>query len=143
MFKEFKSQEADPLDRTQISQLFHKGDLQAGVKQCNKAHLSIAEFQSEIDAGIHKLILSHRASEALSFIHKYKFQTKHDIRELLLSVFNNSDYHGFLKNVHRLEVYEGLEEKISHAIKVLHEKGQHHDADGWQRKIQELKVKKS
>jgi len=142
MLKEFKPQDPAPLDKTQISRFFQKGDFHNGVQQCKKANYSLIDFQSDIEAGIHKLSLSRRTSEALSFIYKYKFPTKHDIKELLLIAFNTGDYHGFLKNAHRLEFYEGLEEKISHAIKVLYEKGQTHDANGWQRKFQELKSRK-
>jgi hypothetical protein len=99
------------------------------------------DFQADIDIGIQKLSLAHRANEALSFIHKHEFPTRHSIKDLLLVTFNARDFHSFLKNAYRFEVYDGLEEKIELAIKTLFEKGQAHDAEGWQRKFQELKAK--
>ena len=141
MLKEFKPQGTSPLNKSQISELFRKGDFHNASQQCKKANYQLIDFQADIDAGIQKLSLAHRANEALSFIYKHKFSTKHDVKNLLLSTFNAGDYHSFLKSAHRFEVYEGLEENIDLAINALLEKGQTHDAVGWKRKFQELKTK--
>jgi len=141
MLKEFKPKGEVPLDKSQIRELFRMGDFHNAPQQCKKANYPLTDFQADIDIGIRKLSLAHRANEVLSFIYKYSVPTKHNIKDLLLMVFGSGDYHSFLKDACRFEMYEGFEEKINFAINILYEKGQAHDASGWQRKFQEMKAK--
>lgn len=142
MFKQFKPKEIPPLGREEISRLFRKGDFHNAVQQCKKAGYQLDDFQSDIEDGVHKLLLSHRSSEALSFIYQHGVTVQYDILTLLIAVFDAGDYHGFLKNAHRFKVYAGLGDKIKLAIDHLMNKGQIADAQAWQRKFSVLRERK-
>ena len=139
MLKEFKPRQIPPLSRDAIGQLFRKGDFHNAVKQCKKAQYPLEDFQNEIESGVHKLMVSHRPGEALSFIYQYGVSSQHDIRRLLLTTFDINDYHGFLKNALRFKMLAGFEDQIELAIDNLREKGRTDEAQAWQKKFDALK----
>ena len=142
MLKEFKPKNTPPADRETISLLFQKGDFHSAPQACRKAGYQIIEFQSDIEIGARKMLMSHRTGELLSFIHKYGIKVQYEIPILLKAVFEARDHHGFLKNAHRFKIYKGLETEIEKSISFLLEKGQKADAEGWQRKFESLRREK-
>jgi hypothetical protein len=141
MFKEFKPAPAPKLSREEIGAIFQKADFHTAPQECRKAGYKIAEFQNDIEIGARKAMLSRRVGELLGFLFKNKIKIQYEISVLLKADFETGDYHGFLKNVHRFEVYNGLENEIDQAISQLLSKGQNTDAESWRRKIEEIHKK--
>ncbi len=141
MFRPFHPKETSPVSREEIGRQFQKGDFHNASQQCRKAGYQLADFRSDIEIGIHKLLLSRRPGEVLSFLHKNRSVVPADIPSILRTAFEIGDYHGFLKNAHRFGIYHGLEDSIVLAIENLAKRGQSADAQAWQRKLSELAEK--
>ncbi|MEA5015091.1 MAG: hypothetical protein VB099_11070 [Candidatus Limiplasma sp.] len=125
--------------REEISQFFKAGDFHNAFCQLKTTSYQINEFMGDIQVGAGKMLICHRASELLGYIHKYKFRTQYDVKTLLLGAFDAGDYHGFLKNVFRFKFYRGLDKEVENSINYLLGKGQVADAQGWRQKIDMLK----
>jgi hypothetical protein len=141
MLKEFKPKRtvSPPATRDNIEEMFRKGDLQSAIVNCKKGGHSVADFQDAIEAGARKMLLGHRPGELLSLMYKYRITVQYDVRTLLKFMFDNKDFHAFLKQALRFEVYEGVETEIEAAIQALLDKGQTHDAEAWRRKFRTLR----
>ncbi|HNQ94574.1 MAG TPA: hypothetical protein PKK96_14750 [Anaerolineales bacterium] len=139
MLKEFKPNPAPKLSREEIGTIFQNADFHTAPKECRKAGYKISEFQNDIEIGAQKAIMSRRVGELLGFLYKNDMKIQYEIPVLLKKVFEAGDYHGFLKNVHRFKIHKGLEIEIDKSISHLLNKGQNADADGWRRKIEDLR----
>lgn len=139
MLKQFIPDAHLSISREKISQFFRAGDFHNAFSQLKKAEYQLDEFQDDILLGARKMLISNRASELLGYINKYRFKTQYEIKTLLLGAFDAGDYHGFLKNIFRFELYKGLENEIENSIDHLLKKGQITDAQAWRRKIDSLK----
>ena len=144
MFKDFRpnlrSPETQPIaDKQEIERLFKTGDFTKAHKRCKRAGFALSGFKQAIEIGAKKAYMARRAGELLSFIYNTGITVQYDNITLLRAMFEMTDYHGFLKQAHRFEVFCGIESEIEVAIGKLIEKRQAADAEGWRRKFKLLR----
>ena len=133
MLREFKPkrQEPDDIEPHEIGALFEKGEFKKALAYCRKMGYSLDEF-SESLARMAKKMIGPRPGELLALIHKHKISVGYDVPTILRSQFRIKDYHGFLKNVYRLEQYEEFESEVETAISSL---TRFEEAEAWRAKF--------
>jgi hypothetical protein len=128
-----------PSTREEIEQLFKDGELRKATKLCTRSGLALSDFRGSIEAGARVLWRTHQPIKVLCFLYDTGMPVGIETITLLKGVFESRDWHGFLKQAHRLGIWRGLEVEIDIAIQRLLEKNQTHDAEGWRRKFHALR----
>ncbi|SRR5712692_3091990 len=119
----------------QVEQLLAQGQL---VKAIRKAKaLAVAIPQERIDQVAQRMLRQHRASELLTLIDQADLRLQYDAVTLLRAALAARDYHGFLKQAHRLKIKVGLEPEIDQAIAAVRLRAPN-EAEAWRRKFAEL-----
>ncbi len=130
--KDFRMQVVDrPLD-TRVAEELRTGNLTKALRCARPAGIVVS--QEDIDAIAKAMFRAGRTSELLAMIGKFDVRLPYDARELLLRAFKAGDYHGFLKQAHRLGAAAGLESTIWEAIAAV-ERNAPQEADAWRRKF--------
>ncbi len=124
----------NPGDEEQLIALLRKGEFNPALKIAKKLSLLIEDYPLELDRGAHKLLISRRASELMSFMHDYPALIKIDILEVLQAAYEYRDFHGFLKNCIRFDVGPDLSVQIKDALTRIRAE----EALAWQKKFQRL-----
>ena len=90
---------------------------------------------SESLAIMAKKMIRPRPGELLALIHRHKINVGYDVPANLRSQFRIRDYHGFRKNVYRLNQYEEFESDVETAISNL---TKFEEAEAWRPKFARL-----
>jgi hypothetical protein len=121
-----------PPDSTVIPELLAQGQLSKAIRKARALGATIP--QEEIDRTATIMLQKHRATELLSLIGNQEVRLPYDAPTLLRAAFKARDYHGFLKQAHRLHVKAGLEKEIQEAIDAVAQ-GAPLEGASWQRKF--------
>lgn len=115
-----------------VEALLQKGQITKALRQARAARLSVP--QQHIDAAAAKMFRAGRAGELLSLLGSPHVQLPFDAPTLLRRAFEAHDYHGFLKQAHRLGLREGLEGEIGQAIAAIEARAPR-EAAAWRQKF--------
>lgn len=137
MIKEFKPKQyaGDSFNESYLTLLLRKGEFNKALKICKKYNLSIESYKQDLVAGQKKLILSHRTSELLSFCYNHPSILDIDRIDILKKTITHGDYHGFLKNCFRFQIYTELKAEIDLAINKVRPE----EAVAWRKKFNGIK----
>lgn len=133
MLRQFKPKRDKPLDLEphEIAALIEQGEFRTALAHCRRMGYSLDDF-SESLAKMAKNMIGPRPGELLAWVHKHKIDVGYDAPTILRSQFRIRDYHGFLKNVHRFNVYGDFEAEVETAIANL---TRSEEAEAWRTKF--------
>lgn len=137
MIKEFKIEPAteDFFDESSLIIIIKSGDFNKALKICNKNNISIRNYYQYFEEGVRKIMLHHRTSELLSFIFNNPNILDVDKIEILKKTFSDGDFHGFLKNCFRFQIYIELKDEIELAINKIRPE----ESVAWKKKFNTMK----
>ena len=120
-------------DAGSIQELLDQGQLSKALRTAKSIGVTVQ--QEQIDRAAAQMVRQHRATELLSLVGgSDEVQLPYDTLSLLRAAFQARDYHGFLKQAHRLRIKSGLETEIEEAIGSIRRRAPN-EADSWLRKF--------
>ncbi len=117
---------------SELETLLEQGQLTKALRKAKAAGLPLS--QERIAAAATKMLRSGRAGELLSLVGSPGITLPFDAPTMLRRAFEGRDYHGFLKQAHRLGMIQGLERDIGQAIAAI-EAHAPREAAAWRRKF--------
>lgn len=136
MVEEFKParQNRNDVAFSEIEALFERGDFHKAYRYCREGGYRLEMFSNSL-AWMGRRMFRSRPGELMSLIHRYGIDVGYDIALLLRSQLELKDYHGFLKNVHRFQMYAGFVAEVQDAIGNLKRA---EEAQSWRVKFEEM-----
>ena len=134
MLREFNPRRESGSEKqySEIAARIESGDFKRGYRLCRENGYRIDSFHDPLTKMGRRMFFS-RPGELVSLIHKYGIDVGYDIESILRSQLGLKDYHGFLKNVHRLRLLDNFGPEVEHAIDSLNRT---EEAEAWRLKFQ-------
>jgi hypothetical protein len=119
-------------ERGEVAEVLHQGHIAKALRKARAAGVVIQ--QEDIDVTARKMFRAGRASELLALIGTVDVKLPYEVPMLLRRAFEVGDYHGFLKQAHRLGAAAGFESQIVEAIAAIGRRVPI-EASSWRRKF--------
>ncbi len=131
--KDFREQVVQrPVGYSEVAALLHKGQLAKALRKARAAGIILT--QTEIDTAANLMFKSGGVGALLAMIGTVEVKLPYSITELFVRTFEVGDYHGLLKQAHRLGVTTALDSMIQEAIEAI-ERHNPNEAAAWRRKL--------
>ncbi len=140
--KDFRSQLRPPAPPTHqtaadVARLLDAGQLSKALRMARRLGVAEAELRPLILAAAQSMYHHRRAAELLSVIGVFPVDLGYSVDDLLRRVYETRDYHGFLKQTHRLGAGAAFGAEIETAMQDLARRGRAEEAEAWRRKFAE------
>ena len=137
MVRDFRRQlnENRPSASQELEAHLSHGRIPEAIKAARRAGVELSEITRPLESAARKWVLGHRQNELLSVYHKFGIRLQYPVVELLRGMYENRDYHSFLKGCDRFAASDAFSEEIRHAIDARRAEGLHLEADAWEKKL--------